>query len=254
MNVIILAAGFGTRLYPLTRFKPKALLELNGKTLLDHLMEKVENLRPVREIVIVSNKRFYNDFSLWRGQCALRKRIRMVDNGVHDPEKRGGAIRDLYLGIESCRTASDGFLVLCADNYFDFPLGYFLLPCFGHQKFAFIGIYDLKDKSQAMRFGVLEVAEDGKVISFEEKPANPKSSIVSLGVYYFPARFCFRLYEYLYIEGSNPDRIGDFIAWLAHKEPLYGVMFDGHWFDIGSIESYEKAKGILENDSAYQCE
>lgn len=247
MNVIILAAGFGTRLYPLTRFKPKALLEVNGKTLLDHLMEKLYSLRLVDEIVIVSNSRFFKDFCLWRSRCNYQKKIRIIDNGVNDPEKRGGAISDLSLGIKSCRAVGDDSLVLCGDNYFDFPLGYFLLPCLGHRKSAFIGIYDLKDRAEATRFGVLAIDGDGKIIDFEEKPANPKSSLVSLGVYYFPAQFCCRLHEYLSVERLNPDRIGDFIAWLARKETLYGVLFDGHWFDVGDIESYEKVKNIFES-------
>ncbi len=242
LRVIVLAAGFGTRLYPLAKNKPKALLDLGGRTLLDHLMEKLESLSVVRDVVVVTNGLFYNELLRWQQRSRYQKRISIENNHVFVPEKRCGAVQDLFLGFRSKRTGSDDFLVLCADNYFDFPLGHFLLPCLGHGQSGFIGMYDVKDIARAQLYGVVELDNHNKVISFHEKPAEPKSTYASIGIYYFPYDYLLRVYEYLNIECLNADRIGDFVGWLSTKEELYGVQFDGCWFDIGDLESYEEAK------------
>ena len=164
MKAIILAAGFGTRLYPLTRDVPKALLKLGDKTLLDHLVGKLDRFPILDEIIIVSNKRFYPDFKNWNKDSAYQKKIRVIHNGVLDPEKRLGAVRDLELSLRSSRGTPESFLVFCGDNYFDFPLGYMLLPALGHRESAFVGVYDLKDNSLAREYGVvvrIETEEQG---------------------------------------------------------------------------------------------
>ncbi|OGW81729.1 MAG: hypothetical protein A3G33_08230 [Omnitrophica bacterium RIFCSPLOWO2_12_FULL_44_17] len=242
---MILAGGFGTRLYPLTKCKPKALLEMGNKTILDHLVEKLELCPIVRKIVLVTNGRFAVDFMEWarKRKTTYRKPISIVENKVYEPEKRLGAVRDLYLGIHSDRDDADGFLVLLGDNYFDFPLNYFAnLYCVGHRQSAFVGLYDVKDRDIASQYGVVELDENSQIVDFEEKPAIPKSTLISIGVYYLPNKFQARLTQYLELEKLNPDKIGDFIAWLSKKEPLYGIEFDGTWFDIGDRISYEKAK------------
>lgn len=242
MRAIILAAGFGTRLYPLTENRPKALLEIGRRTLLDHLMEKLKSFTKIQEIILVTNGRFYVDFFKWRRESGYRKLIRLVDNNAFVPEKRCGAVRDLYLGIQSDPGSSEDYLVLCSDNLFEYPLSHFLLSCLSHPHSGFVGLYDLKDLAAASRFGVVQVDSHGKIIDFEEKPARPKSAHVSIGVYYFPGTILSRLHEYLEIERLNPDKMGNFVAWLAKKEPFYGVEFDGKWFDIGSMESYLEAR------------
>ncbi|HOW87310.1 MAG TPA: nucleotidyltransferase family protein [Candidatus Omnitrophota bacterium] len=245
MNAIILAAGFGTRLYPLTKFKPKALLEIGDKTLLDHLIEKLEASPVIKKIVLVTNSRFALDFMEWakkRVSCA-RKPLQIIENDVYEPEKRLGAVQDLRLGIQAGQDYPDGYVVLCGDNYFDYPLTHFIdLYCVGHKDHAFVGLYDVKDKSIASQYGVVEVDHASRITDFQEKPENPKSTRVSIGVYYIPNKFQLRVLEYLEIENLNPDKIGDFFAWLNTKETLHGVDFDGAWFDIGSIESYEGAR------------
>ncbi len=244
MNAIILAAGFGTRLYPLTENKPKALLELGGMTLLDHLMEKLEAESSVRDVTIVTNGLFYLDFFRWRQKVQdvrYKKEIMIEANKAYVPEKREGAVRDLFRGIKSLRTSDLGYLILCADNYFDFPLSHFVHPCLTHQDFAFVGVRDVTSREKASQYGVLQMDEHTRITHFEEKPNDPKSTLVSTGVYYLPSKFKIRLLEYLDIEKRNPDRIGDFIAWLIGKEQTYGVEFDGKWIDIGDLKSYESA-------------
>jgi glucose-1-phosphate thymidylyltransferase len=245
VRAIILAAGFGTRLYPLTHDKPKALLEVGGKTLLDHLVAKLEPVRVISEITLVTNGLFHRDFLQWREHVPYRIPIRIQNDCSLRPEERLGAVRDLFLGFTVKKTPEDDFLVLLGDNYFDFPLGHFLLHCLGHGRNCFIGLYDVKDREKARRYGVVQLNGPCRIVAFEEKPEDPKSTLVSLGVYYFPREYKLRLYEYLQIERLNPDRIGDFLAWLSRKETLYGVEFDGRWFDIGDIESYDEARDQL---------
>ncbi len=249
MKAIVLAAGFGTRLYPLTENKPKALLELGGTTLLDHLMKKIETIRPIREVVIVTSGLFYLDFFRWRKKVQdvrYTKRILIEPNKAYVPEKREGAVRDLFRGIQALRASEQGYLILCADNYFDFPLSHFLLPCMGHQEHAFVGIKDVASEKTASKYGVVEVDEHSRITTFEEKPERPKSTLASVGVYYLPSKFQLRLYEYLEIEKRNPDRLGDFVGWLTRKEEVYGVEFDGTWIDIGTPEAYENARRLIE--------
>lgn len=250
MKVIILAAGFGTRLYPLTEHTPKALLEVGGRTLLDHLMIQLNGIESVREVILVTNGRFYIDFFKWRKGTDFKKRVHIVDDGCFFPEKRLGAVKDLFLAMKNGGGPEDDYLVLCADNYFDYPLSHFLLPCFGHQDTCFVGLYDLKDRDKVKLYGVVQLDGHGKVSDFQEKPLQPKSTLASLGVYYLPQKMAIRVYEYLEIEKRNPDRIGDFIGWLSQKEDMYGVTFDGRWFDIGDLESLREATGYLSQRSS----
>jgi len=244
MRAIILAAGFGTRLYPLTKDRPKALLPLGNKTLLDYLIEPLERFPMVKEITLMTNARFYLDFYDWRKNTKLAKPIYIEDDGVAIPEKRCGAIRDLHLAIESRQKESEDYLILCSDNFFNFPLSHFLLPVLSHPHSGFVGFYDVKDKPEATKYGVVQINHDHRIIDFEEKPANPKSTLVSVGAYYLPGSFKNLLDEYL-AQGKPADKIGDFVGYLSRNENLYGVEFEGAWFDIGSIESYEKARKYL---------
>lgn len=212
MKAIILAAGFGTRLYPLTEDTPKTLLKLGSKTILDHLVTKLDPLSGVGEIIVATSGRFYLDFHRWRKTSPYKKPIHIVENHAYVPEKRLGAVKDLDLALRSGQTRTDDFLLFLGDNYFDFPLSHFLLPALGHRSEVFVGVYDVKDESRASECGVVLTDHHNLITDFEEKPAHPKSTRVAIGVYYFPAAYRLRVYEYLEIEKLNPDRIGDFLA------------------------------------------
>jgi len=216
-------------------------LPLGTKTLLDYLIEPLERFPMVKEVTIVTNSRFYLDFYTWRKRSKHRKPIYIEENGVYVPEKRHGAIQDLELAIKSHEKEDEDYLIFCSDNFFDFPLSHFLLPVLSHPHSGFVGLYDVKDKWEATKYGVVQINHDHRIVDFEEKPSDPKSTLASVGVYYLPGVLKARLREYL-AQGKPADKIGDFISTLSRSEDLYGVEFEGTWFDIGSIESYEKAR------------
>jgi len=161
-------------------------------------------------------------------------------------EERCGAVNDLFLGARRKKNGKDDFLVLCADNYFDFPLEHFLLQCLSHEDSGFIGVYNVNDKEKASLYGIVSLDGHGKVLNFEEQTIDPLSTLASIGVYYFPRHYSLRIYEYLHIKKFDPDRIGDFIEWLIDVENLYGVEFDGAWFDAGDIDSYEELRKLFD--------
>ncbi len=245
MKVIILAAGFGTRLYPLTQDTPKALLEIGGKSLLSHLDDQLSRLENVSEVIIATNALFYLDFFKWRKTAKTRNRVKIVDDGNCVPEKRLGAVKNLALALREVVESDESYLVLCADNYFDYPLNHFLLSCLSHPDNCFIGLYDVQDWNKAKLYGVVSLDDHGRVTDFQEKPSQPQSTLASLGVYYFPKDIKQSVSEYLDIQKRNPDRIGDFIGWLSQREEMYGVQFDGAWFDIGDVHSLREASQYL---------
>ena len=246
MNAVILQGGFGENRYPLTYEAPKALLKLGDKTILDHLVSKLEPLSAVRHVLITTDGPSFPDFQWWQMHSSYKKLIHIAHNNVFVPEKKSGVLKDLYLALGARCLRTDDFLVFSGDIYFDFPIGHFLLPCLGHSSQVLGGIYDVKDTSLASNYGVVLTDSRNKIRDFEAKPLSPKSTRVAAGVYYFPAASRLRLYEYLQIDKRSPDRIGDFIAWLAKKDEVWAIELDGTWFHLGDTTDYEEARRKLE--------
>ena len=238
MKTVFLCAGYGTRLYPLTEDRPKPLLDIAGEALLTHLVKKLELLPSLKDIVVVSNDRFYPHFLRWRDTLGRKNSVQIVNDGTKTPEDRLGAIRDLKLGLQEGEKGADT-LVVAGDNLFDSDFSGFVSfaqtkrsPC--------VGVYDVKDLVLAQKYGLIKTDFSGKINAFFEKPKDPPTTLASMGIYYFPKESLRLVDEYLKAN-QNPDAPGYYVSWLCEKVSVFAYPFEGTWFDIGDLNSYQKA-------------
>jgi glucose-1-phosphate thymidylyltransferase len=238
ITVILLAAGYATRLYPLTKDRPKALLPFGSGVILDEVMRTVATVPDRRRSVLVTNHCFAEQFRSWqRERSAL---VTILDDGTQTPETRLGAIRN----IELARTQadpSDDLLVIGTDNLFRWRLGDFVREAQRYRPAATVALWRAPSTDAATQFGVVVRDATSRLTAFVEKSPQPPSREVALCVYYFPAAMHTSITRFLN-EGGNPDAPGYFIAWLVGQVPVYGVLESGAWYDIGSLASYETAQ------------
>src|SRR3989338_1064542 len=241
MKALILAAGYGTRLYALVRDTPKALLEINKKPLLGHIFDRVENIAGLNEVLLVTNDKFYAAFGRWaKGQKSFRHPITIINDKTKTPEDRLGSIGDIDFVLKHAKVEDD-LLVIGSDNLFDFNIEEYVRFARGGAPAVTVGLYDIHDRAEATKFGVVELGQGGKIISFEEKPQAPKSSLVAMCFYHLPEKSLGLIGQYL-LESNKADKAGDYISWLCRKKDVYGFQFTGKWYDIGSVEAYHEAQ------------
>jgi glucose-1-phosphate thymidylyltransferase len=241
MKALVLAAGYGTRLSALTKDTPKPLLEVQGKSLVNYLLDKIRDLESLDEVIVVTNNKFYDAFCDWaKRQDDFPSPIQVVNDGTNTPEDRLGSIGDIDFVLNHKRI-DDDLIVLGGDNLFDYDLGAYIQYAQKRQDAVTIGLYDIADYEQAKLFGVVAVDDNQKVIRFEEKPAQPSSTLVAMCFYYLPRRTLPLVRKYL-DEVQKSDTAGDYIRWLCAQNEVYGYTFTGTWYDIGSIESYKEAQ------------
>ncbi len=239
MKALILAAGYATRLYPLTKDRPKSLLLVGKRTIMDHLIQKLEGLDEIEDIYIVTNQKFYGAFRDWLKTLKTKKRVVLDSDGSTTNENRLGALGDIRLVLERQRLHDD-LMILAGDNMFDWDLkGFVEYVKVGPTLFA-MGAYDIGDKEKASRYGVVEVDQRGNVDNFLEKPQESPSSLVATGIYYFPKDGLHLVTDYLKV-GNEKDAPGHFVQWLHKEREVRCYVFKGVWYDIGDIESYRKA-------------
>lgn len=240
MKVLILAAGYGTRLYALVKDVPKALLEINGKPLVDYILEKIAPLQGLKEIILVTNNKFYPLFRDWAKKKRFPCPLDIVDDKTTTPQKRLGSIGDIDFVLQQ-KAIQDDLLVIGGDNLFDFALGPYIVFAKGKSPCVTIGLYDIQDLQEARKFGVVSLNTDHKIVGFEEKPQHPISTLIAMCCYYLPEKSLGFIREYL-LESKKSDTSGDYIRWLHQQHDVYGFTFTGRWLDIGSIESYKEAQ------------
>ncbi|MBF0570251.1 MAG: nucleotidyltransferase family protein [Candidatus Omnitrophica bacterium] len=239
MKALILAAGYGTRLASVIKDTPKPLIPVGERPLIDYVVDKLQDIKPLSEIVVVSNNKFTPQFQQW---AASRHGlpVRVVNDGTNTPEERLGSVGDIRFVWKKEASAQD-WLVIGGDNLFDQNMSVYMDFAISKTPAVTIGVFDIKDISAATKFGVLGLDNAQKVTSFEEKPKNPVSSIIAMCVYYFPKQTIGFLEEYL-SQSKAVDAAGSYIQWLSNKKTVYGFQFSGKWYDIGSIESLEEAR------------
>jgi len=239
MKALILAAGYGTRLASLIKDTPKPLIPINDRTLIDYIVLSLKNISSLTEIVVVTNNKFYANFQKW-AQHYKDIKIRIVNDGTDSPEQRLGSVGDINF-VWKQEHEKDDWLIIGGDNLFDQNLEEFMRYALKKSPAMTIGVYDIHDKKAASKFGVIGLDSNHKVISFEEKPALPKYSLITMCLYYFPQETLSYLKEYL-SESKALDAAGSYIQWLSIKKNVYGFQFNGKWYDIGSIESLKEAQ------------
>jgi len=242
MKCIILAAGYATRLYPLTKNTAKPLLEVAGKPILKHILEKVERIDVIDDIYIVTNDKFYSDFVNWVNNNPSEKEITVINDQTTTNDNRLGAIADIQYVIQKEKLAED-VLVLAGDNLFDFELTDFV-DFYHTTKADCITTHQLDDVEEIKRTGVVEVNDNKIVTSFEEKPEHPKSNL-AVPPFYIYQKETLPLIDQYIAEGNNPDAPGHFVPWLIKHKDVYAYEFSGQRYDIGTMESYEKVQTLF---------
>ena len=237
MNCVILAAGYATRLYPLTEHFPKPLLEVRGKTILDWLLDDLAAVGGFEEIVLVSNHRYAGQFEGWaRGRT---ERITVLDDGSTENENRLGAVKDLALALERCGTEKPA-LVLAGDNLLDFSLARLL--AYAREKGASCVLrYWERSPEKLRKCGVATVSGDERIVSLVEKSPEPPSPWVCPPFYVYTPQ-ALALVQRALAEGCGADAPGSLLAWLCGRIPVYAMEMPGRRYDIGNLESYEQVK------------
>jgi glucose-1-phosphate thymidylyltransferase len=242
VKAVILAGGYATRLYPLTRDRPKHLLEVGGRPILELLLERLP-LDELDAVYVVTNAKFAGRFREWAESYPTD--VVVLDDGTTSEDDRLGAIGDLQLAIESERL-DDDLIVAAGDSIFSERLDDFAR--FGQERgAAAIAVYDIGDLEQMKRFSSIGVDPDSRLVTFEEKPERPESTLAGIALYFYPRAVLPLVGQYL-AEGNNPDQPGRLVAWLYERIPVYAWRVPGRWFDIGTPETLAEAEELFQSN------
>jgi len=247
LKALILAAGYGTRVYPLTMDLPKALLPVAGKPVINYLVEEIEQTGRVDDIFVVTNNKFFDQFEDWMQQLDVRMGIEILNDGTDYNENRLGAIGDIALTIEKANL-KDNLLVAASDNIFGFSFKK-LCRFYEEQQTDCITVRVLEDVRKLRTTGVAELDDAFRVISFTEKPESPRSNLACPPVYIFRNDTLPLIGEYLR-RGGNPDAPGFFIEWLVGQKPVHAFQFDEPRYNIGDLELYRAVCSVFEQNVA----
>ena len=230
MIAIILAGGKGERLKPFTEDRPKALLPIGKKTVIDYTVDKVGRLHAIEESLILINPKFQRQFKEW-----LKNRGLSNVQIIPDKKEKVGAIKALADAVRS--NPDEDFLVLCSDNIFDDSLTDFLNFFHEKNRSPVMALYHAKTLDETKQGSNVIIDSDNRISEFEEKPVFPKTILVGACIYAFPKEISQRFKEYLKT-GLGIDEPGRFIEWLHKKEIVYGYELKGNLTDVGTVESY----------------
>lgn len=238
MKAIILAGGYAKRLWPLTKNKPKQLLYVGGRPMIEYIMEKLETQKEIDKIIISTNEKFENNFKQWLSEYKSTKDISLVIEPTLSEKDKLGSVGALGYVIRE-KNIDEELMIIGGDNLFEFDLRD-LISYYREKKGNVVALHDLESIQKARSYGVAKVDEEMRIIGFVEKPENPPSTLVSTACYMLSTEGVKSILTYL-DKGENPDAIGFFIKWLIKRERVFGFVFSGKWFDIGSLESLKEA-------------
>jgi glucose-1-phosphate thymidylyltransferase len=245
MDALILGAGYATRLYPLTVDRPKPLLPVGGIPILERICGQLCDSGTFDRIHVVTNHRFADHYQRWLGDARLRRalpvEVILHDDRTQTPEDRLGAIGDIQFVLDAAPVESD-LLVIAGDNLILGSLTPFLSAA--ASRGTSVGLKDLRSKNLVSLYGVVETDDEGRILSFEEKPARPRSTLIAVGLYFFPKNTLPLVRKYLDL-GNSKDAPGHYLQWLHRQTPVYGHVLDGEWYDIGDLDSYRRADELM---------
>jgi glucose-1-phosphate thymidylyltransferase len=235
MKCLILAAGYATRLYPLTENFPKPLLTVGDKTILDWLIDDIDTLGAVDEYVVISNHKFAHHFDAWAAK--KEQKITVVDDGTDSNETRLGAVKDIQFAIDKLRL-DDEMLVIAGDNLLDFSLTKFITYAKEKATSCIMRYYEANEQ-KLLKCGVVIIDEDDKILAMTEKSPTPATHWCCPPFYYY-TREDAKLVQKGIDSGCGTDAPGSYIAWLCKQTTVHAMEMSGKRYDIGNIESYEK--------------
>jgi glucose-1-phosphate thymidylyltransferase len=245
MKVLILAAGYATRLYPLTLTQPKPLLTVAGKPMIEYVLDNLAPIGGIDRVYIVTNAKFAGHFQKWSEQYRASKSkldFSIINDHSTDDGNKLGAIGDIHLVLKQ-EHVDDDLIVVAGDNLFSESLEEFGAAC--RQKQApILAVYDVGSLQAIKKFNAISMAADGRITFFEEKPKAPTSTVTGIALYYYPKSVLPLIHQYIE-EKNNPDQPGLLVQWLYQRMPVYTWRVPGIWFDVGSKETLEEANRIF---------
>jgi glucose-1-phosphate thymidylyltransferase len=245
MKVIVLAAGYATRLYPLTLTHPKPLLSVAGKPMIDYVLDNLAPIGGIDRVLIVTNDKFASQFQHWADDYRATKAkldFTIVNDGSTDETNKLGAIGDLYLVITR-EKIDDDVIVVAGDNLFSEALTSFGKFC-REKREPVLAVYDVGSLEDIKKYNAITFDASGRITFFEEKPKQPTSTVTGIALYFYPRKTIPLIKQYI-AEGNNPDQPGRLVQWLYPRSPVYVWKVPGLWYDIGSKETLEEANRIF---------
>ncbi len=245
MKVIILAAGYATRLYPLTLTQPKPLLPVAGQPMVEYVLDNLAPIGGIDRIYVVTNAKFAGHFQKWSDnyrETKAKLNFTVVNDGSTDDSNKLGAIGDIHYVLKK-EKVDDDLIIVAGDNLFSEKLEGF--GKFVREKNApVLAVYDVGNLEEIKKYNSISVDGTGRITFFEEKPKNPTSTITGIALYYYP-KAALKLIDQYIAEGNNPDQPGRLVQWLYPRTAFYTWRVPGIWYDIGSKETLEEANKIF---------
>ena len=245
MKILILAAGYATRLYPLTLTKPKPLLDVAGKPMIEHVLDNIAPIPGIERVYVVTNDKFAAPFQQWAdGYRATKSKLEfsVINDLSTDDTNKLGAIGDLHL-VLTRENIDDDLIVVAGDNLFSDSLEEFGKFCRSANT-PVLAVYDVGNLEEIKKYNAITLDAAGCITFFEEKPKQPQSTLTGIALYYYPKASLPLIRQYI-AEGNNPDQPGRLVQWMYPRTPFHTWRVPGTWFDIGSKETLDEANKIF---------
>lgn len=246
MKVLILGAGYATRLYPLTLTQPKPLLLVAGKPMINYVLDNLATIEGLDHAYVVTNAKFAGHFQKWADEyhaAHSKFGITVINDCSTDDSNKLGAIGDLHFVLEK-EKITDDLIVVAGDNLFSQDLRAYGKFC-REKNTPVLGVYDVGDLELVKRYSTVNVDQNSQILRFEEKPQQPTSTLIGIALYFYPKTTLPFIRQYIR-DGNNPDQPGRLIQWFYQRTPVHTWTVPGIWFDIGSKETLEEANRIFE--------